>query len=196
MQEGIEDFTPEQPAVRSRQPAEVWLTVGVVVFLSSMLLQFLSEALGGLVAWCGLIAVAVGLVLMISGRSGRRDARMARDAELRQVAQAQAVERQVEQMAALQAAWERAHPGQPMPAIAAQAIAASTDRTNTPALLSLIFGILGSGLVAVILGHVAKSQIRRTGERGSGMATAGLVLGYLGLAAVIGLLIARFAVGS
>jgi hypothetical protein len=35
---------------------------------------------------------------------------------------------------------------------------------------------------AVILGHVARANIKRTGERGDGLAIAGLVLGYLGIA--------------
>lgn len=30
-----------------------------------------------------------------------------------------------------------------------------------------------------MFGHIAKRQIRRTGEQGSGLATAGLVLGYI-----------------
>jgi hypothetical protein len=38
-----------------------------------------------------------------------------------------------------------------------------------------------AAIPAVILGHVARSQIRRTGERGDGMAIAGLVLGYLAI---------------
>lgn len=54
-----------------------------------------------------------------------------------------------------------------------------SERINPFALTSMILGILGGTLLAVIFGHVAKAQIRRTGERGSGMATAGLVLGYL-----------------
>jgi len=63
---------------------------------------------------------------------------------------------------------------------------------NTMAVISLATGI-GSwfllpavgGLVAVITGHVAKSQIRRTGEDGGTFATIGLVLGYLHLAVVL-----------
>jgi hypothetical protein len=53
---------------------------------------------------------------------------------------------------------------------------------------SLIFGIVGflvcgASLVAIITGHMARGQIRREPDKyeGSGMATAGLVLGYLGL---------------
>lgn len=42
------------------------------------------------------------------------------------------------------------------------------------------FGL--AAIPAVILGHLARSQIKQTGERGDGMALAGLVLGYLGIA--------------
>jgi len=60
--------------------------------------------------------------------------------------------------------------------------------TNGLALGSMICGIaeiftLGlAAIPAVILGHLARSQIRQTGERGDGMAVAGLVLGYLAIA--------------
>ncbi|MHB1594817.1 MAG: DUF1707 and DUF4190 domain-containing protein [Streptosporangiaceae bacterium] len=36
-------------------------------------------------------------------------------------------------------------------------------------------------IAAIILGHLARRQIRRTGQRGAGMALAGLILGYAGL---------------
>lgn len=70
--------------------------------------------------------------------------------------------------------------------------------TNGLAVASLVFGLLGwfllpvlAPLLAVIFGHMARGQIRNTGEAGGGMAVAGLVLGYLALAfALIGLLIA------
>ena len=63
--------------------------------------------------------------------------------------------------------------------------------TNVLAVLSLVFGIFG-GFPAIILGHIAKSQIRRTGERGGGLATAGLILGYVWLVAVAIVLIVYF----
>ena len=44
-----------------------------------------------------------------------------------------------------------------------------------------IFTLGFAAVPAVILGHLARQQIRRTGERGEGMAIAGLVLGYLGI---------------
>ena len=55
--------------------------------------------------------------------------------------------------------------------------------TNGMAIASLVCGLaFGIGAVpAVILGHLAYGQIRRNGERGEGLAIAGLVLGYLGI---------------
>ena len=60
--------------------------------------------------------------------------------------------------------------------------------TNGMAIASLVTGLLGwtaipliSSLAAIVLGHVARAQIRRTGEQGRGMALAGLILGYIGI---------------
>jgi hypothetical protein len=63
----------------------------------------------------------------------------------------------------------------------------SYRRTNSLAIAALVCGILQNfipftGIAAIICGHMAKSQIRRTGEDGWGLATAGLILGYIGLA--------------
>jgi hypothetical protein len=63
-------------------------------------------------------------------------------------------------------------------------------RTNPQAIAALACGIiqlavLPAGLVAIFLGHRALRQIRRTGEDGYGMAKAGLILGYIGLAVLI-----------
>jgi hypothetical protein len=59
--------------------------------------------------------------------------------------------------------------------------------TNGLAIGALVCGILEfptlglASIPAVILGHAARSQIRRTGERGDGLAIAGLILGYLAI---------------
>ncbi|MBO0834327.1 MAG: DUF4190 domain-containing protein, partial [Actinobacteria bacterium] len=44
----------------------------------------------------------------------------------------------------------------------------------------LMFGPLAT-IPAVVLGHVARHQIRRTGEQGAGLALAGLILGWAGV---------------
>ena len=70
-------------------------------------------------------------------------------------------------------------------------------RTNSLAVASLICGLsqpfLGvTTIPAIILGYAARGQIRRSGEDGNGLATAGLVLGWVGL--TIGVLIVLFVV--
>jgi hypothetical protein len=60
--------------------------------------------------------------------------------------------------------------------------------TNVMAILAIIFG-LGGGLLGIVFGHIALSQIDRTGEAGRGLAYTGLIFGYLGLVALIVVLI-------
>ncbi|MCP2327798.1 hypothetical protein HDA40_006305 [Hamadaea flava] len=55
--------------------------------------------------------------------------------------------------------------------------------TNGFAVASLIFGILGGILFAVIFGFVALSQIKKRNQKGRGMAIAGLVLSVVWLLA-------------
>ncbi len=58
--------------------------------------------------------------------------------------------------------------------------------TNTLAIAALICGIgqlvaaFPAGIAAIILGHMARRQIRQTGEQGGRLALAGLILGYVG----------------
>jgi hypothetical protein len=72
----------------------------------------------------------------------------------------------------------------------------STTTTSTLAIVSLVFGILTwavlpfiGAIVAIVCGHLARSEIRRepvgTVMEGNGMALAGLILGYLHLAGVL-----------
>jgi hypothetical protein len=67
--------------------------------------------------------------------------------------------------------------------------------TSTTAIISLIFGILCwvaipfiGAIVAIICGHVARGEIKRSAPGsidGDGMAIAGLILGYAHLALFI-----------
>jgi hypothetical protein len=69
--------------------------------------------------------------------------------------------------------------------------------TSTMAIVSLVAGITGwtilpflGAIVAIITGHMAKNEIKKSAGTlgGNGMATAGLVLGYLSIALGICLL--------
>src|ERR1700683_3855712 len=58
--------------------------------------------------------------------------------------------------------------------------------TNALAIASLACGVgqpftgMLSTIPAIVLGHMARREIRRTGEDGTGLATVGLVLGWAG----------------
>lgn len=53
---------------------------------------------------------------------------------------------------------------------------AQTDKTNVLAIVGIILAFFVP-LVGVILGFVARSQIKRTGEKGSGLALAAIIVG-------------------
>jgi hypothetical protein len=55
---------------------------------------------------------------------------------------------------------------------------APAQRTNTLAIVALILGIV-IPIGGIICGPIALSQIKRTGESGSGLAKAGLIIGIV-----------------
>lgn len=78
------------------------------------------------------------------------------------------------------------HPGPAYPQASQAPVA--VQHTNGMAIASLVCGIgqlvagIPAGIAAVILGHMARKRIRTTGEQGDGLARAGLILGYIGIA--------------
>ena len=95
-----------------------------------------------------------------------------------------------EQLTALTADLPARMPGQAPPPYpgASPGYQYAQPGTNGMAVAAMICGIaqffgfwlLGT-IPAVVLGHIARRQIRQTGEQGAGMALAGLILGYVGL---------------
>lgn len=74
--------------------------------------------------------------------------------------------------------------------------------TNGLAIASLVVSIVSlvvcagfTGFVGAILGHVAKGQIRRGNEQGGGLALAGIIVGWLGFALFIALVVGFIALG-
>ena len=63
-------------------------------------------------------------------------------------------------------------------------------------LLGILFLIFPAAILAIILGHISRSQIRGSAGRikGAGMALAGLILGYAGVAVIPILIIAAIAI--
>ncbi|MUM34009.1 DUF4190 domain-containing protein [Mycolicibacterium sp. CBMA 361] len=86
-----------------------------------------------------------------------------------------------------------AHQGYPgMPPVMPMPIGYPPARsTNGLAIASLVCSLLGlvtcaaTSVLGVIFGHIANSQIKRTGEEGQGMAVAGLIVGYIGVALLL-----------
>ncbi|MFD7132385.1 DUF1707 and DUF4190 domain-containing protein [Streptomyces sp. NPDC059894] len=74
------------------------------------------------------------------------------------------------------------------PAVPRTFLPAPPPPTNGKAVGAMVCGVLTTmtmgvtGIPAVILGHSARAEIRRTGEGGEGFALAGLVLGWLSVA--------------
>lgn len=55
----------------------------------------------------------------------------------------------------------------------------AAGRTNVLAIVSLVTSVVGLGIVGIVTGHIARGQIRRSGEAGDGLALAGLIIGYV-----------------
>ncbi len=71
----------------------------------------------------------------------------------------------------------------------------SSEKTNTLAIVSLVVALFVP-LVGAILGHVAMSQIKKTGEQGRGIALAGVIIGWAFTALVIVSAVFAFVVWS
>lgn len=67
------------------------------------------------------------------------------------------------------------------------AAAPASQKTNVLAIVSLVSAFF-IPLVGIITGHIALSQIKKTGEQGRGLALAGLIIGYVLL--VVGIIVA------
>ena len=78
---------------------------------------------------------------------------------------------------------------------------AATQSTNGLAIASMVLGILWvwwvGSVLALVFGYMAKRQIAESGgsQSGGGMATAGIVLGWIGVATLIGFIV-LFLVGA
>jgi hypothetical protein len=59
--------------------------------------------------------------------------------------------------------------------------------TNGMAIAALILVFVFFPL-GIVFGHVARGQIRQTGESGKGLTTAALVIGYLQVAVIVGVM--------
>ncbi|GMA95577.1 hypothetical protein GCM10025881_24010 [Pseudolysinimonas kribbensis] len=149
-------------ALGLRGRAFAWLALLAVPVLvgaavPSFALLLIAEFLMAIVA-----ALIVGLGLL-----GERS-RAARDATVRErgaAAEQQDIAQRADEIRKWEEAYALAHDGQKPPAGFMPPVVQSrpSGGVNTIAVLALVFAILGS-IVGLILGYVARAQIRRTGE--------------------------------
>lgn len=85
--------------------------------------------------------------------------------------------------------------GSPVTADRAQDVRVQSAQTNSLAIAALVTS-LAFWPAGIILGHVSRGQIRRTGEGGGGMALAALIIGYLSLAVTVAAVIAVVAAAN
>jgi uncharacterized membrane protein len=189
--------TPARPAPNAAKivlfiVGAIALIVGVVLFAADVysggngIFYFAYNGFAGHLAQLilfllGCVLIAVGIVLLVlavRAPSGAELMLRAHDARANSIAA------RADEIAQWEEAYALAHDGQRPPASFMPPVSLAADspqRTNTFAVLSLIFAILGS-VLGIVFGHVALAQIRRTGDSGRGLAVAGLVIGYLLLA--------------
>lgn len=87
-------------------------------------------------------------------------------------------------------------PGPNVPGPGATGEAQTSGMAIGSLITGIFFFVLPSAIAAVILGHLSRSEIRRSAGRkkGAGMALAGLILGYVGISFIPLLIIAAIAI--
>ncbi|HEV2370897.1 MAG TPA: DUF1707 and DUF4190 domain-containing protein [Streptosporangiaceae bacterium] len=94
------------------------------------------------------------------------------------------------------------HPMSGVPMAPPVPMAPAVPRTNSLATASFVLGLVGivfgvlASIPAIVLGYIARRQIRRTGERGAGLALAGLILGWVWVGLLVLALVLLVAIGA
>lgn len=175
-------------------PYEGSVGLGLMLSLLALVLFFLAWAVAWPLRGAGYAAVAVLVLLSIAARAVPFVALFGGPVTF--LALANVVVPALAIVLAL--VWSRASERRRVRQAAGGALAANSSgvghgypavvATNTMAVLSLVFAFVFS-LLGVIFGHVALAQIRHTGERGRGLAVAGLVIGYVAVASAIAIVV-------
>lgn len=81
---------------------------------------------------------------------------------------------------------------QPAPA----APVAPAEKWNVLSIVAFVLSIVGFNVIAIILGFIGLSQVKKTGERGRGLAIAAIIIGFVSIAIFIIIWITVFAVAA
>ena len=75
----------------------------------------------------------------------------------------------------------------PAPAPQPAATPAPAEKWNVLSIVAFIIVFFGFSLISIILGFIGLSQIKKTGERGRGLALWAIVLGFVSI--IIGIIV-------
>ncbi|HEU0182264.1 MAG TPA: DUF4190 domain-containing protein [Agromyces mariniharenae] len=78
-------------------------------------------------------------------------------------------------------------PPAPAPAAAAAPAPATGEKWNVLSIVAFVIVFLGFSLISIILGFIGLNQIKKTGERGRGLALWAIVLGFVSI--IIGIIV-------
>ncbi|MFD4421732.1 DUF4190 domain-containing protein [Agromyces sp. NPDC058484] len=70
---------------------------------------------------------------------------------------------------------------------------ASTEKWNVLSIVAFVLSLVGFNVIAIVLGFIGLSQVKKTGERGRGLAIAAIIIGFVSIAIFIIVWIAVFA---
>lgn len=71
---------------------------------------------------------------------------------------------------------------------------ATQEKTNVLSVVSFVLALVGFNVIAIVLGFVGLSQVKKNGERGRGFALAAVIIGFayiaIGIIVVIAVAVA------
>lgn len=70
------------------------------------------------------------------------------------------------------------------------------QKWNVLAIVAFVISLLSFNVIAIVLGAIALNQIKKTGEKGRGLALAGIIIGAVSIVLYVILFITIFAVAA
>lgn len=62
---------------------------------------------------------------------------------------------------------------------------APSEKWNVLSIVAFVLSIVGFNVVAIVLGFIGLNQVKKTGERGRGLALAAIIIGFVSLVFII-----------
>ncbi len=174
------------------QEGYVWRFSSVFSIPQELVWNWLLTLFIGIILFAATITALVASIKMTPDLLAQREAKIREQREeLQRIRHSQRVAQIVE----WEAAYRDAHGGEAPPPGTMPPVAQESgwdwrtgylrsNKFNVMAILAFVFG-WNLGPLGVIFGHIALNQIKTTGERGRGLAIAGLIFGYLWLTLIL-----------